>query len=359
MAVKMGIGAGARAAQPGEFTLRAYLNGRIDVLQAEAVNDLIRAVTPAQALVSYRQVSGTLSRKIRAIRDMVLRLVAQVEASIEFPEDGLRLSPRKHLRSLDRLGAELERLVGSYERGKALGGNLTLAIVGSPNVGKSTLFNAFLGEDRAIVTPYPGTTRDYLRERVVIGDAVFQIVDMAGLGSPEHPIEREGMAKGRKIAAEADGLILVLDGSRRVGRDDQSLLRRYSGRKCIHILNKCDLPRRASLTRIRALAGEGPLLEVSALRGDGLKALRTALYESFVPSRKVDEETILHRRQKDILEEILRVVRNTAAMIEGGHSEEIIAEEIRAALPLMGRLIGEIRTDDVMNEIFGRFCVGK
>jgi tRNA modification GTPase len=358
-AVKMGVGAGARAAQPGEFTLRAYLNGRIDILQAEAVNDLIRAVSPAQALVSFKQVSGTLSRKIRAIRDMILGLVAQVEASIEFPEDGLRLSPRKHLRLLDRLATELERLVGSYERGKALGGNLTLAIVGRPNVGKSTLFNALLDEERAIVTPYPGTTRDYLREKVVVGDAVFTIVDMAGLGSPGHAIEKAGMAKGRRIAAEADGLILVLDGSRRVVREDESLLRRYSGRNSILVINKCDLPRRASLTRIQDLVGEALILQVSALRGDGLRTLRKALCESFVPSRGADEEIILHLRQKDILEEILKALRNTAVLIEEGQPEEIVAEGIRAALPLMGRLTGEIRTEEVMNDIFGRFCVGK
>ncbi len=359
MAVKMGVRAGARAAEPGEFTLRAYLNGKIDIIQAEAVNDLIRAVSPAQALVSYRQVSGSLSGKISKIRDMMVHLAAELEAAIEFPEDGLRISPRKHARALGRLEGALEALVGSYERGKAFGKGLTLAIIGSPNVGKSTLFNGLLGEDRAIVTPYPGTTRDYLRETMVIRDAVFLLVDMAGLGAPGHPIEREGMAKGRRIAEEADGLLLVVDASRKQDKRDEGLLRQYGGRKSVLVLNKCDLQGKADLKRIRALAGETPLLRISALRGSGLKALKEAIHQRFAGTQSADEEIVIHRRQRDALEEIRRIVVRASGLLEEGHSEEIIAEEIRRAVPLIGRLTGEIRSEDVMNDIFGRFCVGK
>jgi tRNA modification GTPase len=358
-ALELGGRAGARAAQPGEFTLRAYLNGRIDILQAEAVNDLIEAVSPAQALVSFRQISGTLSRKIGGIRNKILHLTARLEAAIEFPEDGLRISLRRNAKALGELVRELEKLGGSYEQGKALGGSLVLAIIGRSNVGKSTLFNALLEEDRAIVTPYPGTTRDFLRERIAIKEAVFLLVDMAGLGSPEHPIEKEGMTRGRKIAEEADGMLLVLDASRKEAREDERLLRRYSGRKSILVLNKCDLPRRISLGWIRPLAGPSPILEVSALHREGMEALKEAIHESFAPSPQAGGEIILHVRQKAALEEILRAVRNASRLLEEGHPEELIAEEIRTALPALGRLTGEIRTSEVIEDIFSRFCVGK
>jgi tRNA modification GTPase len=357
--VRLGVGQGARAARPGEFTLRAYANGRLDMLQAEAVNDLIRSASLAQARISLRQLGGSLSRRVFRLREQLVHLAAEVEAGIEFPEEGLRITASRHDRTLKSLGSEVDRLVASYEAGRALTEGITLAIVGRTNVGKSTLFNALLEDERAIVTPYPGTTRDYLREKVVIGDFVFNLVDMAGLGRPSHPVENLGIRRGRKIARQADGLLIVLDGSRKGNPEDESLIRRFRGKKAILVVNKTDLPARLDQAKIRKLFGDGVLIEISALKGIHLDRLRKAIRKVFVPGPDLEEEIVLHARQKDILMGIRESLREARRLLSSGHSEEIYAEEIRRAVALIGRLTGEVRVEEVMEDVFGRFCVGK
>jgi tRNA modification GTPase len=357
--VRLGVRQGARAARPGEFTLRAYANGRLDMLQAEAVNDLIRSTSLAQARISLRQLGGSLSRRVFRLREKLVHLAAEVEAGIEFPEEGLGLSASRHDRTLKALAAEVDRLVASYETGRALTEGITLAIVGRTNVGKSTLFNALLEEERAIVTPYPGTTRDYLREKVVIGDFVFNLVDMAGLARPSHPVENLGIRRGRKIARQADGLLIVLDGSRKANSEDESLIRGFKGKKAILVVNKADLPARLDLAKIKGLFAAGPSVEISALKGVHLDRLRDEIRRVFIPGQDLEEEIVLHARQKDILEGVRESLREARRLLSAGHSEEIYAEEIRRAVALMGRLTGEVRVDEVMDDVFGRFCVGK
>jgi len=358
-AVRLGVQAGARPARQGEFTLRAYVNGRLDIVQAEAVNDLIRSASLTQARISFRQLSGGLSRKIRGFRSGLVRLVAKVEAGIEFPEEGLRTTPARQSKALTDLAAGLEGLIASFQAGKALSEGVTLAITGRTNVGKSTLFNALLEEDRAIVTPYPGTTRDYLREEIVIDDLVFHLVDMAGLGKPVHPVEKKGILKGQKIARQADGLLIVLDGSRPKSDEDERLIKRFRGKKALLVLNKSDLPCRIDKRRLRAQSGGAPLIEVSALKGTNLDKLRAEIRRAFVPPVGTGEEVILHARQRDILLDIREALREAGRLLEAGHTEETYVEELRRAVSLFGRLTGEIRSDEVMAEIFNRFCVGK
>jgi tRNA modification GTPase len=357
--VRLGMQAGARPAQPGEFTLRAYVNGRIDILQAEAVNDFIRASSLAQARISFRQLSGSLSKRMSRLRRGLVRLSAQLEAAIEFPEEGLRAAPGERSRSLQALIADVRSLVAGYDVGRALGEGLTVAITGRTNVGKSTLFNALLEEDRAIVTPYPGTTRDYLREKIVVEDFVFNLVDMAGLGKAAHPVERMGIARGERIARGADGLLIVLDASRRGTAEDERLLRRYRSRKKLVVLNKTDLPVRLDKNKVAALAGGAPVVEVSALKGRNIAGLKKGLLQALAPARADADEVILHARQKDTLRDILQCLERTEELLGAGHSEEICAEEVRKALELVGRLTGEVRADEVLEDIFGRFCVGK
>ncbi|MEW5901915.1 MAG: GTPase, partial [Acidobacteriota bacterium] len=189
--VRLGIQAGARLAHPGEFTLRAYLRGRLDMLQAEAVNDLINATSLEQARISFGQLRGRLSREVSSWRQRVVDLISQVEASIEFPEEGLAITSEEIAASLEAVIAEVKGLIASFERGRAMTEGLSLAIVGRANVGKSTLFNALLDEDRAIVSAFPGTTRDYLRERLNIDSSIFQLIDMAGFERSSHPVEKE------------------------------------------------------------------------------------------------------------------------------------------------------------------------
>jgi len=357
--VRIGTRAGARLARPGEFTLRAYLNGRLDILRAQAVNDLIRSVSLAQARISSRHMGGSLSRRVFNLRARLISLLSRVEAGLEFPEDGLRTSAAASLKALSPLIDEVGRLVASYETGRALAEGVVLAIVGRTNVGKSTLFNALLEEDRAIVTPFPGTTRDFLRERLIIDGIVYHLVDMAGLSRPSHPAEKRGIAKGRKIAGEADGLLIVLDASRRAGAEDGRLIRRYGGKKVIIVLNKTDLPKKLAGRSLRDLAGETPVVEVSALKGQNIDDLRRRISAIFAPPAGNEGEIILHAREKDSLEAVLDALRRARELLEKRHSEELYAEEVRTALRHIGELTGEVRTEEVLDDIFGRFCVGK
>jgi tRNA modification GTPase len=357
--VRLGIRAGARSAHPGEFTLRAYANGRLDILQAAAVNDLVRAASLTQARISVRQLSGSLSRRITRLRERLVRLSARVEAGIEFPGETLKLTPGGHARTLDPLISELERLITSYQAGRALNEGVTVAITGRTNVGKSTLFNALLGEDRAIVTPYPGTTRDFLREDIVIDEFVFHLFDMAGLGKPSHPVEKKGILRGQKIARQADGLLIVLDGSRWGTSEDERVIRRFRAKKAILVVNKADLPVKIDRKRLRTISGDAPLVEVSALKGTHLERLRAEIRRSFAPAEDLWDDVILHSRQKDILVEILSALKEARRLLSAGHSEEVCAEELRKALSLIGRLTGEVRAEEIMNDIFSRFCVGK
>jgi tRNA modification GTPase len=285
--------------------------------------------------------------------------LSAVEAGLEFPEEGLRAGPTAARRTLAALIPGLERLVASYEKGRAISEGIILAITGRTNVGKSTLFNALLEDERAIVTPFPGTTRDFLRETMVIGETVFNLVDMAGLGRPSHPVEKRGVALGRKIAREAGGLLIVLDASRTWAEEDDRLLRKFRGRRAVVVLNKTDLPRKLDGRKVRAAAGANPVLEISALKGKNLNALRKALCAQFAPGPAGEEEIVLHARQRDRLKGILEALKRADALLAGRHSEELPAEEIRTAIGLVGELTGEVRTEEVLAEIFDRFCVGK
>jgi tRNA modification GTPase len=358
-AIRLAAKAGARAAQPGEFTLRAYLTGRIDILQAEAVDDLIRAATLGQARIASRQVRGSLSGLIRDVRNSFIELLGEIEAGIEFPEDGLPADKERLRRRLEGLVARIEKLIRSYDAGKAASEGLTIALVGRTNVGKSTLFNALLGESRAIVTPKAGTTRDYLRERLRIDDAVFNLVDMAGLGIPSTSIEKEGMRMGRELAAGADGVIYVFDRSRPESADDSALLKRFAGKKSILVFNKSDRPGRMRAARLRRLAPDSPWLEVSALNGDNLPALTKTIAAVFAPRHKAGQEIIMHLRKKVLLDEILDRLKSSLALSRRDFFDDMIAEEFRGAIPAVERLTGKIRSEDILAEIFGRFCVGK
>ncbi len=358
-AVRLGILAGARQAAPGEFTLRAYLNGRLDLIQAEAVDTLIRSVTLAEARVAARQIDGSLSRRIVSLRENVVSLLAGFEAGIEFPDENLGLEPGQKAAAVRKVLREVEALVRSHDAGRALTEGLTLAVMGRPNVGKSTLFNALLGAERAIVTPFPGTTRDYLRETTVIRDLAVNLVDMAGIGRARHPVETEGMARGRRLAEEADGLLLLVDASRRLGKEDIALLKKYRDRKAILVVNKADLPKKIDRAAIRAVWGGKPVISVSALEGTNLERLKSVVYSEFMPDSSEKDEILLQGRQKRLLEEIGTALRKGAETLESGQPDELSVEEIRSALLPLGRLSGEVRAADIMDAVFGRFCVGK
>jgi len=357
--VRLGIRAGARHAHPGEFTLRAYLNGRIDIIQAEAVNDLIRAASLTQAKIAFGQLEGRLSRRIEDVRDQIVHLLSQIEAAIEFPDEHLRITPPKIALIFERLIEFLEALVASYDAGKALTEGVMLAITGRKNVGKSTLFNALLEEQRAIVTPYPGTTRDYLKEKVKIKDTIFNLVDMAGLGRPSSVVEKEGMKKGKKIARQAAGLLVLLDASRTETAEDYTLIKEYKGKNMLLVFNKIDLPPKMDMEKIKKRYGNLSSLRISALRGTNISRLKDNIYDIFAPKVDDRQEVIFHLRQKLQLEEILNHLKKGRELLENKFPEEVYAEEIRKVLPAVGQLTGEIHAEEVIDDIFSRFCVGK
>jgi len=357
--VRLGLAAGARHAHPGEFTLRAFLGGRIDILQAEAVNDLIRASSLNQAKISFRQLDGSLSRRITELRRRIIHLLSQIEASIEFPDEGLRISLQVIARTLRRSLETVSGLVRSYDLGKTFREGTVLAVTGRTNSGKSTLFNRLLEHERSIVTPFPGTTRDYIREQMKIKDAVFTLVDTAGLDAAAEPIEKEGIRRGRELATRADGILLLLDASRLESEEDMALIRRFKHKQTLLLWNKTDLPQKIQAESIRDAAGSLPQLKISALKGTNLTELKQKIHSFFVPDRNAGDEVILHLRQKLVLEEIQTSLESALGVLEEGHSEEFLAEELRPILSLIGQLTGEIQADDVLEDIFGRFCVGK
>jgi tRNA modification GTPase len=354
--VRLAVKAGARPAHPGEFTLRAFRSGRLDILQAEAVDDLVRSATLDQARIAVRQVRGGLSETIAALRGDFIELLAELEAALEFPDDRMGVDEGTVLGRLDALAGRLRELIESYEAGKALSEGLTLAIVGKANVGKSTLFNALLGESRAIVAPDPGTTRDYLSERLRIEGTVFRLVDTAGLGRAGTAVEKEGMKRSLEQAAGADGIIFVFDRSRPATAADRQLIDLFKGQKSILAFNKCDRPSRIDRG---ALGRRRPAAAVSALTGAGLPAMRRLIRDVFTPKMSGGGDVILHLRQKLILEEMAARVAAGRALLGRGETFEIVAEEIRQVLPAAERLLGKIATDEVMGSVFSRFCVGK
>ena len=357
--VRLAVKAGARPAHPGEFTLRAYRSGRLDILQAEAVDDLVRAATLDQARIASRQVRGGLTDTIGLLRTGFIELLAELEAAIEFPDDRMGVDERTVLDRLDAMALRLKELIESYETGKALSEGLTLAIVGKANVGKSTLFNALLGESRAIVAPDAGTTRDYLSERLRFEGTVFRLVDTAGLGRAETAIEKEGMKRSLEQADRADGIIFVFDRSRPATAADRELLNRFQGKKSILAFNKCDRPSRIDRGALKRRLPAGQAAAVSALTGAGLPGLRRLIREVFAPKTDAGGDVILHLRQKLILEEMAARVAEGRALLDRGETFEIAAEEIRQVLPAAERLLGGIPTEEVMENVFSRFCVGK
>lgn len=357
--VRLGIKAGARHARSGEFTLRAYLHGRIDILQAEAINDLIMAPSLARARISFRQMEGSLSKKIRTLRKTLIHLLSQIEASIEFPDDGLKLSRRHIQQTMSSTIQTIRELTKSYDFGKALSEGTTLAISGRTNVGKSTLFNALLDRERAIVSPYPGTTRDYLSEQIKIKDSLFSLVDMAGMGTAVNPIEKAGIRKSQQLARNADGILLLLDASQKETKEDLALIKKFEKQKTILLLNKIDLPRKMDVNAIKTLWPKRPVLSISALKRTNFKTLEKTIADFFVPDPKRSEDVVLHLRQKLLLQTVENALQTALRLLQDGHPEEVFGEEIRRSLPALGELTGDIRTEDVMTDIFSRFCVGK
>lgn len=356
------LAAGARLAEPGEFTRRAFLNGRIDLAQAEAVIDLIEAKSAAGARQAAQQLTGALSREIGALRSELLLVLSALEASIEFPEEELDVpSPGELLAQTGSLIADLTALLRTFDRGRALREGVCTVIAGRPNVGKSTLFNQLLDAERAIVTPLPGTTRDFIEESLVIKGMALRLADTAGLRDASDPIEEAGVRITNRLLDQADLTVLVIDGSAGLDADDLELFRRLREKKVIVACNKADLPCAVSLETIRASLPESPIVSVSALRGTGMEALQQAIAGAALSNggAAASHTVITTLRHARSLEQALEALQNAERGLRDHIPPEFVASDLQLAAQNLGEITGESYSDEVLDGIFSRFCIGK
>jgi tRNA modification GTPase len=343
--------AGARLAEPGEFTLRAYLNGRIDLPQAEAVRDLIEATTLYQARIAAQQVEGSVSRRIRPVKEQLLELIALLEAGIDFAEDDVSVAPPEEiLRRVHPIESALTALLKTFDYGKLVHSGITLAIVGRPNVGKSSLFNRLLEQDRAIVTDIAGTTRDLVSEVAVIRGIPVKFVDTAGIRTGHDLVEKLGIERSYQAMADADVTLVVLDLSEPVHADDLALLERAKSQgRYILIGNKSDLPRRAGPPE--------PFTAVSAITGDGLELLRDQIAPA--AAREQDSGFITSVRHAQLLGESIEALGQARKAAGLGIPHEMLLLDLYAALRPIDAITGATTADDILNRIFSTFCIGK
>jgi tRNA modification GTPase len=354
---------GARMAQPGEFTKRAFLNGRIDLTQAEAVIDLIKAKTEAGLEIANQQLRGWLQKRLAEFKGRLIEDLALIEAHIDFPEEEIEPIVWEDLeRDLRDMIQQLEEWISSYEEGKIFREGISCAIAGKTNVGKSSLLNALLKEERAIVTPIPGTTRDVIEEILNIHGIPVRLIDTAGLRKPADSIEDEGVRRARERMADSDFLLLMLDGSREFDAEDEEILRETEGKKRVVVINKRDLPLRIDLEEVRKRSKEEPLISISALKKEGIDDLKKTIYNSLLHRnvRTTPEHLVVANiRQKRALTHLRDNVSNALKELDEGTSLEFIAFEFRSALGALGELVGETVTEEVLNQIFEQFCIGK
>jgi tRNA modification GTPase len=349
--VAAAIDAGARLAEPGEFTLRAFVNRRIDLMQAEAVADLIDAVTPLQARAAFDQLQGTLTRTIAEIDGALFDLIARLEASVDFPDEGYHfIDPGSLAQAIDSIAARTGALLSDSRKGRLVREGLQIAIVGPPNVGKSSLFNALVGASRAIVTDVPGTTRDLVSETVDLEGLRVTLVDTAGLRESSDQIEVEGVARSRRAADVADLILVVSDRSQLEGRFDADI---FVKANILHVANKSDLP---------AAWDCDDALQISATRGDGLDALRRRIASALDVELLADRPAITNVRHIALVEKANdALIRARDAAMTDGHSlsEEFVLADLQEARVALEEVTGRRAPEDLLEHIFARFCVGK
>lgn len=353
-AVERACAAGARPAEPGEFTLRAYLNGRIDLPQAEAVRQLIEATTLYQARVAAQQAGGSVSRRIAPLKAQLVELIALLEAGVDFAEDDVSVASQEEIVArVDPIAGGLSSLAASFDYGRLIFEGVKLAIVGRPNVGKSSLFNRLLEQDRAIVTEVPGTTRDLVSETAEIEGAPVKFIDTAGIREGRDPVEALGVERSFQAMADADLTLVVVDLSSPLAEEDRAILERArsQGRRLV-AGNKSDLPRRAAL--------DEPHTVVSALTGEGVAELRRRLGEAIAPAAAAPESGfITNLRHAKLLEEAVAALAKGRAAALDGVPHEMLLLDFYDALQALDALTGATTADDILNRIFATFCIGK
>ncbi|MCX5725095.1 MAG: tRNA uridine-5-carboxymethylaminomethyl(34) synthesis GTPase MnmE [Nitrospirae bacterium] len=356
---KVCIESGARMAEPGEFTKRAFLNGRLDLSQAEAVLDTIRATSSAGLHIAQRHLRGELAREVDQARASLLTVLAQVEAGIDFVAEDIAFLQRDELlRIVKEACARIHRLEATAQEGRILRDGARVVILGRPNVGKSSLLNRLLKEERAIVTAVPGTTRDVIEESIDLDGVMIRLIDTAGLRDTDDLVEREGIKRTRTAQEEADLLLVVLDGTAPLTSDDRELLQAVSDRKHLVLLNKSDLAGPGNADS--ALVGH-PTYAISAKTGAGIDRAKSALRAQLVAGgfESAESITVTNVRHRDALRRAGESLGQALESVQGGMAGELVSIDVRAAADALGEITGAITTDEILGQIFSQFCIGK
>jgi len=352
---------GARIAEPGEFTKRAFLNGRIDLVQAEAVLDIISSRTSDSLKIAERQLRGEVSARIKAIRSSLIDIISEIEADINFPDEGLAVSePLSLKRSLCRAERELLNLIDSSDKGVILREGITTVICGKPNVGKSSLMNNFLRQDRVIVTPIPGTTRDAIEEMVDVKGIPLRIVDTAGIIHIEDEVTKESVERSKHYMRIADLILLVLDSSDKLNKQDIEIIDIVKDKKTLVVVNKTDLPEVLQIDEIKSHLHNKEIIKVSAKQRSGLETLENAIYNIFWSGDvTTDTISISNSRHLEALRKALNSTKGALKVADEGGDWEILSLNVKDAIEALGLITGEVFTDDLLDTIFSKFCVGK
>lgn len=360
--LEQALNCGARLAQPGEFTLRAFVNGRIDLSQAEAVAELIRAKTDLGHKLALKHLKGDLSEKINSYRDKLIDILARLEVEIDFSEEDIEPLDRKEaIREIESIEKDMESLLVTYHDGKILREGLNIVIIGKPNVGKSSLLNALLKEDRAIVTPIPGTTRDIISEYANFKGIPVRLVDTAGYRISRDTIELEGIRRTKIEMNEADIVLLVIDISSEVETEDLELEKQIKNSKHIVVLNKIDISSAQLVKRNEEKFKEKLKVTVSALKGEGIENLKEMIVACALTLKKDQTQGVMlsSLRHKDALTRAKRSLSLAKDSLHKNLSPEFVALDLKAGLDAIGEVIGKTVTDDILNKIFSEFCIGK
>lgn len=350
---------GARLATPGEFTKRAFMNGRIDLSQAEAISDLIHGKSTNLIEVSLNQLRGDLRDKINSYKETILELAAHVNVVLDYPEEGIDDPiPEELKNNLKKLEKETEKIINSYDRGKKIKEGIKTAIIGKPNVGKSTLLNSLLREDRAIVTHIEGTTRDIIEEVITIKGIPLVLVDTAGIRKTKDIVEEIGVNKSKEYIDKADLILLVFDASKELSLEDKKILDeiKEKNKKYIIILNKIDLPEKINL------GNEENIIRISAMKNIGIEEMEDKMYE-YIMGNDVEDSSneliITNIRHKSALEKTKEAVKNIINTIDMGYPLDLVSVDIKEALDSLSEITGEITSEDILDKVFSNFCVGK
>lgn len=353
---------GAKLAAPGEFTKRAFLNGRIDLAQAEAVADIIRAKTDLSLKLSVKQLTGSLSKEVNILRNNLKEIIANLESRIDFSEEDIEAFDLKRIQhKCEKIVSHISKLIESAKEGEIIRTGISAVIIGKPNTGKSSLLNSLLDEERAIVTSIPGTTRDTIEGIINIEGIAVKLIDTAGIRESKNPIEQIGIKRTKNAIEEADIIICIFDGSESLTKEDEKICSNLIHKKTIGIVNKSDLKRKIDLKKVKKLLPNSSIIIISALKKQGLDELKEKIAKISLSGKTEISDAVIvtNIRHRKALEQTVKSMKLALESIKQNMSEELICLDLRNSLNYLGEIVGETTTEDILATIFSSFCIGK